>query len=85
MENFHSKDLHQDGIFILDAYFELFVWVGEDTLSIVRDLRLALDTAMVSQDSRERKKYFKWDERVTFSLFFCFLFCFVFPSLPGIC
>lgn len=56
IENFHSKDLHQDGVFILDGYFELFVWLGEDTLSTVRDIRLAMETAMDYADLMMKKE-----------------------------
>jgi len=56
IEHFHSKDLHQDGVFILDAYYELFVWLGEDTLSVVRDIRLAMDTAMEYADLMMKKE-----------------------------
>ena len=56
IEHFHSKDLHQDGVFILDAYYEMFVWLGEDMLSTVRDIRLAMDTAMEYADLMMKKE-----------------------------
>jgi hypothetical protein len=41
---FSQLDLVEKGVYILDAYFECFVWVGSEAETLYNDIRLALET-----------------------------------------
>ncbi|KAJ3218179.1 hypothetical protein HDU67_006441 [Dinochytrium kinnereticum] len=43
---FAQSDLNQNSIYLLDAFFELYVWVGSEARSNYKDIRLALQTAL---------------------------------------
>ncbi|KAJ3012385.1 UNVERIFIED_CONTAM: hypothetical protein HDU68_001238, partial [Siphonaria sp. JEL0065] len=43
---FTQKDLDETGIYILDAFFEVFVWVGRKAHGSHKDIRLALTTSV---------------------------------------
>lgn len=44
---FAQSDLEDDSVFLLDCYFELYVWVGSDARSNYKNVKLALETAVV--------------------------------------
>ncbi|KAI8827276.1 uncharacterized protein EV422DRAFT_34171 [Fimicolochytrium jonesii] len=39
-------DLQQTGLFIIDAFFEVFLWIGAEARTNFRDVKLALETAL---------------------------------------
>ena len=43
---FSQTDLLEDSIYILDAFFEIYVWIGSDARHRHRDIRVALETAL---------------------------------------
>ena len=45
--DFSQQDLVTDDVFILDAFDNVYVWVGEDSRS--EEKTMAMDTAIVSQ------------------------------------
>ncbi|KAJ3107579.1 hypothetical protein HDU96_007855 [Phlyctochytrium bullatum] len=48
---FAQIDLSPNAVFLLDAFFEFYVWVGSEARSIYRDVRLALQTALDYADN----------------------------------
>ncbi|TPX71149.1 hypothetical protein SpCBS45565_g01208 [Spizellomyces sp. 'palustris'] len=46
IDPFVQSDLDNTGVYILDAFFEIYIWVGADAKSNYRDVRLALETVL---------------------------------------
>ncbi|KND00549.1 uncharacterized protein SPPG_04857 [Spizellomyces punctatus DAOM BR117] len=46
IDPFVQSDLENTGVYILDAFFEIYIWVGADAKSNYRDVRLALETGL---------------------------------------
>ncbi|TPX30793.1 hypothetical protein SmJEL517_g05708 [Synchytrium microbalum] len=46
VENYTQNDLEESAVFILDAFFEMFVWVGSEAKSNFKDVKLGLETCM---------------------------------------
>ncbi|KAI8996095.1 hypothetical protein BC832DRAFT_307233 [Gaertneriomyces semiglobifer] len=47
---FVQADLDPTGVYILDAFFSIFVWVGSEARSNYKDVRLGLETALEYAD-----------------------------------
>eukprot|EP00160_Parvularia_atlantis_P018659 Unigene7012_Nuclearia_a/m.21477 Unigene7012_Nuclearia_a/g.21477 ORF Unigene7012_Nuclearia_a/g.21477 Unigene7012_Nuclearia_a/m.21477 type:complete len:434 (+) Unigene7012_Nuclearia_a:433-1734(+) len=46
VEFFGQRDLSPEGVYIVDAFFELYVWIGRLATKNVKDIRLAIETAI---------------------------------------
>ncbi|TPX39306.1 hypothetical protein SeMB42_g06380 [Synchytrium endobioticum] len=60
VEYYTQNDLDGTAVYILDAFFELYVWIGSEAIQKFKDVRLALETCMeyvsyVSKKQPQRK------------------------------
>ncbi|KAI8812989.1 hypothetical protein BJ742DRAFT_790706 [Cladochytrium replicatum] len=45
-EPFTQRDLQEDGVYFIDAYFQTFIWVGRKATHLHREIRVAIETAL---------------------------------------
>jgi hypothetical protein len=46
--SFHFTDLRSDGVYIVDAHHSIYIWIGRDAIFNDTDIRIALDTSLVT-------------------------------------
>ncbi|KAJ3410340.1 hypothetical protein HDV05_003870 [Chytridiales sp. JEL 0842] len=44
--SFTQRDLSENSVFILDAFFEIFLWIGSEAKTLFKDVRLGMETCL---------------------------------------
>ncbi|KAJ3070647.1 hypothetical protein HDU98_006325 [Podochytrium sp. JEL0797] len=56
---FTQRDLHETSVYILDAFFEIFVWVGRHAHASHKDIKLALSTALEYAEYAQQQQHLR--------------------------